>query len=104
MSRFLLLSFMKGLDNVQMCVYVLPNMQTIIVTAKEMRDRARKVGLSDKELCEIAGIANSTFTRWKSGRTRPSMDRYCRIIEALEQAEAIARYTEGQRTGSGTSG
>jgi hypothetical protein len=47
--------------------------------------------LTQAELCHNAGIAPSTFTRWRSGRTGISLDVYLSIISAIEEAEAQVR-------------
>ena len=50
--------------------------------------RAKAAGLSLEELCKRAGIAMSTFYRWRSGDTEPRLDVYRRLIAATEPAEA----------------
>lgn len=54
-----------------------------IVTAAEVEERAKKAGKSMAEVCRLAGIAQSTFTRWKAGRTEPTMGVLRRIAQVL---------------------
>lgn len=61
-------------------------MQTI-PTIDEVKERANKIGVPIKVLCERANIANSTFTRWQSGISDPKIRTYCRLIKALEEEE-----------------
>lgn len=56
-------------------------------TIQEVTKRAANIGVTMKALCYRAGISNSTFTRWKSGRSEPLVSSYLRLIDALEVAE-----------------
>jgi len=65
-------------------------MQNFSETGNPVRmieDRAKTIGLSIAEICRRAGIANSTFKRWKSGQTEPQFRVYRKLLSALENAE-----------------
>lgn len=50
---------------------------------------ADHAGTSIAAICRDAGIARSTFSRWKAGRTSPSLAVYARIRDAaLRHAKA----------------
>jgi AcrR family transcriptional regulator len=55
-------------------------------SAEEIERDARERGLSIPALCAAAGIAPSTFYRWKDGAqmTTATMQR---LVEIIEQAE-----------------
>jgi transcriptional regulator with XRE-family HTH domain len=61
-----------------------------LLTPAQMEARARDAGLSLVELCERAGIALSTFYRWRSGDTSPSIDVYRRLEAASEPPKVAA--------------
>ena len=46
---------------------------------QQIEARAQQAGLSVTELCHKAGVARSTFTRWKAGTTSPTQ----RILKRL---------------------
>lgn len=48
----------------------------------EIEHSASAAGLSIAEVCRRAGVANSTFTRWKAGVTSPNY----RSIESIRSA------------------
>ena len=52
-----------------------------LVTSLEAR--AREAGISINALCRKAGVARSTFSRWKAGRTEPQLRIYRRLIDAI---------------------
>lgn len=56
------------------------NIQTLIADAES---RAQAGGLSIDDLCKAAGIARSTWQRWKSGATEPTMRTWRRVEDAL---------------------
>ena len=56
-------------------------MQTM--TPEQIEAAADAAGLSIAEVCRRAGIAQSTFGRWKAGRTEPTMAVYRRICAAV---------------------
>jgi transcriptional regulator with XRE-family HTH domain len=51
---------------------------------------AKARGLTIAQLCARAGIAHSTFTRWRSGRTSPTLDVYQRLVDVARGA-SVAR-------------
>jgi transcriptional regulator with XRE-family HTH domain len=44
---------------------------------------AAQAGLSMAEVCRRAGVAQSTFTRWKAGKTEPTLDVYRKLCAAV---------------------
>lgn len=62
-------------------------MSTAIIV-EQIEKRAKEAGLSIAEVCRKASVANSTFTRWKSGDTNPNYAKLVAIQGVLEQAEA----------------
>lgn len=50
----------------------------------EIEARARANGMSKKQLCAKAGIAESTLTRWKNGATTPGIEVYQRLRDASQ--------------------
>jgi len=59
------------------------------MSPEDIERQAAEAGLSLKELCARAGIAQSTFYRWRSGETEPQVRVYRRIKEALREARAV---------------
>lgn len=51
-----------------------------LLTPSQIEIAARRNGLSIKEVCSRAGIAISTFTRWRQGKTTPRIDVYERLL------------------------
>ncbi len=51
-------------------------------TAAEIEARAKCNGLTVRDLCQRAGVAHSTFTRWRAGKTQPTLDVYTRLLDA----------------------
>ncbi len=47
-------------------------------------------GLTLKEVCARANIAQSTFTRWKANKTGPTLKVYRRIRNALRQPPEVS--------------
>lgn len=60
-----------------------------ILTAQEVERRAEAVGLSMASVCRRAGIAVSTFTRWRAGKTAPSIRVYERLIDATRPSDQL---------------
>ena len=48
---------------------------------------AHAQGLSIRELCRRAGVAQTTFTRWKKGDTEPLLSVYRRLVETVFSAD-----------------
>lgn len=59
-----------------------------LLSPEDVERRAAEAGLSLKQVIERAGIAHTTFYRWRSGKTTPSIKVYRRILDAL-RAEAV---------------
>lgn len=63
-----------------------------------MEQRAKACGLSMAKVCDAAGVARSTFSRWKLsdgnpnpiGATIASLAKLERIIREYEEAERVA--------------
>ena len=51
---------------------------------------AADAGTSMSEVCRAAGIAPSTFSRWKAGQTSPSIENYQALLTALRNAKRPA--------------
>jgi predicted transcriptional regulator len=56
-------------------------------SADEIYRRAAAAGLTIGELSQRAGVAASTFVRWKGGRSSPSLRTYERIFKVVRDAE-----------------
>ena len=54
----------------------------------DFQARAKAAGLPMKAVCEKAGVAQSTFSRWKSGVMGPSYLTVQRLEEALAELES----------------
>jgi transcriptional regulator with XRE-family HTH domain len=59
-------------------------MTSHVLTAVEIEARAHAAGMTLREVCQHAGIALSTFYRWKAGKTAPTLTVYSRICAATE--------------------
>jgi hypothetical protein len=59
----------------------------VILTPAEIETAAKAHGLSMISVCKAAGIAYSTFTRWKGGATEPTLGVYRRIFDAAHRIE-----------------
>ena len=57
---------------------------TVLLTPHEVETRAKANGRSIADICRDAGIAQSTFSRWKRNKNSPSIDVYQRIVAAIE--------------------
>lgn len=51
---------------------------------------ADNAGSSIAAICRDAGVARSTFSRWKAGQTSPSLAVYARIRDAALRHAAVA--------------
>jgi transcriptional regulator with XRE-family HTH domain len=59
-----------------------------ILSPDEIYLRARASGISISDLCKRAGVAHTTFYRWRAGESSPNLDVYCRLRDALKAAAA----------------
>lgn len=53
---------------------------------EDLEAQARARGLSISEVCRQAGVARSTFTRWKSGDNEPNVRTLQKISDVLKAA------------------
>ena len=56
------------------------------MTADEIEQRAYRAGLSIRKLVKAAGVAQSTFIRWRAG-AKPHPVTVHKLVKALEEAE-----------------
>lgn len=54
-----------------------------VLEPSEIEALAGQAGLSMAEACRRAGISQSTFTRWKAGKTEPTLDVYRKLYLAV---------------------
>lgn len=54
------------------------------LTPADIENLARSKGMSMAEVCRRAGVAPSTFSRWKLGHTKPMVDSYDRVAAIVE--------------------
>ena len=50
---------------------------------EDLEAQAREAGKSISEVCREAGVARSTFTRWKSGSHEPNIRTLQKISDVL---------------------
>jgi transcriptional regulator with XRE-family HTH domain len=55
----------------------------VITCPSEIETLARSVGRSMADVCRIAGVAQSTFSRWKKGTTSPTLEVCRRLTQAV---------------------
>ena len=58
------------------------------ITPADIRDRAYKARVSMNQLMKRAGVPNSTFWRWETGRVQIRPSTVDRLVAALEAFEA----------------
>ena len=68
---------------------MLPVMDELL-SAADVERLGAAAGLSIKDICARAGIAHTTFYRWRAGKTEPTLDVYRRIRNALQRKEVAA--------------
>ena len=66
-----------------------------ISVVEELEARAKAVGLSLNEVCRQAGVARSTFTRWKSGDHTPTIRVLQKMDEVVSDEETAIAENEG---------
>jgi predicted transcriptional regulator len=59
-------------------------------TVNQLEARAHALGLGTAELCKLAGIAPSTFNRWKAGETSPTFATISKVESVLAARSAPA--------------
>lgn len=60
-----------------------------VLSPQDVEAKARAAGLSITDVCKRADIAQSTFSRWKAGKTSPTLTIYQRIEAALLPQAAV---------------
>ena len=53
-------------------------------TPEDVERLAQEAGKSMAQVCREAEIAPSTFTRWKAGKNRPTLDVCERLLRAVQ--------------------
>lgn len=66
-----------------MCKWLYGRGMSKLLTPDEIERLARSRGETMKEVCAAAGVAFSTFWRWKNDRTSPSIEVYQRLVDAV---------------------
>lgn len=61
-----------------------------LLTPSQIEAQAKEAGLSVVELCKKAGVAPSTFFRWRAATTSPTLDMYQKIVGALPERQTAA--------------
>lgn len=56
-------------------------------TAEDIEARAKAASLSIAELCRQAGVAQSTFHRWRGEKTSPSVETVQRMLDVVAAQE-----------------
>lgn len=59
-----------------------------LLSPSDIESLAAKAGKSIAQVCREAGVAQSTFSRWKAGRTEPTLDVYRRLLGAVSAADS----------------
>lgn len=60
-----------------------------LLTPQQIERRAKAKGLTLIAMCKAAGIAPSTFNRWRSGDTSPSLVVYERLVNVTDRNAAV---------------
>lgn len=55
-------------------------------TPQQIEQSAADKGLTMREVCALSDVARSTFQRWKSQKTSPTVSTINRMIEAIHTA------------------
>lgn len=70
-----------------------------LMTSGEIRDLRQSLGLTQKRLSELLQIGEKTWTRWESGRDRPSKSLHL-LIRALRDGRIDVAYLESLLPGT----
>lgn len=62
-----------------------------LLSPAEIERMAAEVGLTVAKLCERAGIAHSTFTRWRKGDTEPTLEVYRRLRDVVQPGSSSSQ-------------
>ncbi|WP_408870821.1 helix-turn-helix domain-containing protein [Gluconobacter cerinus] len=57
-------------------------------TPQQIEQSAADEGLTMREVCSLSGMARSTFQRWKSGKTSPTVTTINRMMDAIHSKRA----------------
>ncbi|MBS1263973.1 MAG: Zinc metalloprotease [Methanonatronarchaeales archaeon] len=60
-----------------------------LLSPGELRQRRERLGLTQAELAERAGVSQPLIARVESGSLDPSMSTYTRVLEALHETERV---------------
>lgn len=60
-----------------------------LLTAADVERLRLERGLTIAQLCALAGVASTIFTRWKAGRYEPTMSNYRKLRDAI-MSEPVA--------------
>jgi predicted transcriptional regulator len=61
------------------------------LTPADIEQRAHAMGLSLAEVCRRAGIAQSTWVRWKAGLSEPRLHVYRALVAATARRRPAKR-------------
>jgi transcriptional regulator with XRE-family HTH domain len=61
-----------------------------LLTPDDIERMARNLGKTMPEVCDAAGVAYTTFWRWRTERSTPSIDVYRRLVKAASPATGAA--------------
>lgn len=61
-----------------------------LLTPQDIERMAKDRGITIAEVCRRAGIAHTTFGRWRRGETEPTLDVYRRIRAVVVPPPAAA--------------
>lgn len=61
-----------------------------LLSAEDVERLAAEAGVPLKDIFEKADISHTTFYRWRKGDTRPTLDVYERIVNALRSLRSAA--------------
>jgi transcriptional regulator with XRE-family HTH domain len=76
-----------------------------LLTPSDVEKLAAQRGMTLRRVCTVAGVAYSTFGRWKRGATSPTLDVYRRIVAAVSpepDAVEVANDEARRRGDAGT--
>ena len=66
------------------------SMSENVFTAEEIEAQARAAGLSVAELCRRAGVAASSFYRWKADECGITLGSYAKFLDTITAAQAAS--------------
>lgn len=66
-----------------------------IMSVEDLVREKDLLGITDAKLCDEAGIAVTTFGRWKRNDFGPNMTTWRKVVEALHRLAAISENTAG---------